>query len=285
MRDYKRTRVKNQRQKKGKAGRKKKNIFSLRNRTFIYAIMIFIFVSVSVFYIWKYVPRSLFDIEFSKAKIVSVNGNRNLSEEEIKKLSEVEGKNFLTLSLEESAIRLVKNSWIRGVDVRRKFPNKISIAVDERLPFARVKLNNLNLIDEEGVILSINGETAKKELPLISGVNENIPLKEGDKISSPNLKAGIETLKEIQSKQLFPISDVSVVNVNDPFNPVLTVKNYPGQIYLGVGNLDEKIKNLRAFSSNKKEVFPLVSYIDLRFKNRVIVMPIKQADRNKGSTL
>ena len=88
MKDYKRTRVKNQRQKKGKAGRKKKNIFSLRNRTFIYAIIIFIFVSASVFYIWKYVQRSLFDIEFLKAKNVSVNGNRNLSEEEIKKLSE-----------------------------------------------------------------------------------------------------------------------------------------------------------------------------------------------------
>lgn len=285
MKDYKRTRIKNQRQKKGRAGRKKKNIFSLRNWTFIYGIIILIFFSALLFYGWKYMPRRLFNIEFLRARIVSVNGSKNLSEEEIKKLSDVEGKNFLTLSLEESALRLVKNSWIRGVDVRRKFPNKISIAVEERLPFARVKLNNLSLIDEEGVILSVNSETVKKELPLISGVNGNISLKEGDKISSPNLKAGIETLKEIQSKQLFPVSDVSAVNVNDPFNPVLTVKNYPGQIYLGIGNLDEKIKNLRAFSSNKKEVFPLVSYIDLRFKNRVIVMPVKQADKNRGSTL
>ena len=49
--------------------------------------------------------------------------------------------------------------------------------------------------------------------------------------------------------------------------------------------LDEKIKKLKAFSSNKKEAFPLVSYIDLRFKNRVIVMPIKRADKNKGDIL
>lgn len=285
MKDYKTTRIRNKRQKKGRGGRKNINIFSVKNKTFIYSIIVLIFVSASVFYVWKYAPRGLFKIEFLKAKIISVSGNRHLSDEEVKRISGVEGGNFLTVSLEEAALRLVKNSWIRGVDLRRRFPNKISIAINERLPFAMVKLNNMNLIDEEGVILSRTSETLQRELPLISGFNENISLKEGDKISFPNLKTGIETLKEIQSKELFPVSDISVIDVKDPLNPVLTVKNYPGQIYLGVGGLDEKIKKLRAFSSNKKESFPLVSYIDLRFKNRVIVMPMKQADKNKGNTL
>ena len=285
MKDYKRTRIRNKRQKKGRAERRNINFFSIKNKTFIYSIIVLVFVSASAFYVWKYAPWGLFRIEFLKAKNIKVSGNRSLSEDEIKKISGIEGKNFIAVNLEKAASMLVGNPWIRGVDMRRRFPNKISIAVNERSPFALIKLDNLNLIDEEGVILSRTIGTEKKELPVISGFNENISMKEGDKISSLNLKTGIETLKEIQGKGLIPVSDISTIDVKDPSNPVLTVKNYPGQIYLGVGNLDEKIKKLKAFSSNKKEAFPLVSYIDLRFKNRVIVMPIKRADKNKGDIL
>jgi len=84
LKDYKRTRIRNKRQKKGRAERRNINFFSIKNKTFIYSIIVLVFVSASAFYVWKYAPWGLFRIEFLKAKNIKVSGNRSLSEDEIK---------------------------------------------------------------------------------------------------------------------------------------------------------------------------------------------------------
>jgi len=286
MRDYKRSRIKNERLKIRKIKRQNKKVSPVKSRRAFYFAIFLGSVFLSLLLLLKFAPRSWLDIEFLKTKDIRVIGNKNISEKEVKKLSEIEGKNFLSLNLVEAAKRIVENPWIKIADLRRRFPNKISIAIQERSPFAYVQTASLNLIDEEGVILRIVSEIEKKELPVITGFRETSQLNPGDKITSPNINMGIETLKEIRDKNLIPISDISTLDISNTFNPVLTLKRSPGQIYLGIGDLDEKVKKLKTLYENKNEIFPAISYIDLRFKDRVIVMPQKQeAKKNKGDSL
>ena len=287
MRDYKRSKIKNKRVRRGRTKKLSKKELLIKGKTVFYGIIFLSSAFLVAFIIWKFAPHTLLDQKFLTVRNVKIIGNKNVSGKEIIGLSEVEGKNFLKIKLPETAQKIAKNPWIKKVDLRRKLPKGICITVEERTPFAYVQLNNLiNLVDEEGVIIRIVSETEKKELPVMTGFKKKVSLKPGDRIPFPNLKTGIEILKEIQGNGLIPVSNISTLDVRNDSNPILTLKDLPGQIYLGLGEIGEKIRKLKALYENtRNQTLPPVSYIDLRFRDRVIVMPLGKGDQDKGDSL
>ena len=288
MKDYKRNRIKNQRLKRNNIKRQTKKLSFMKNKYAIYIALSMSAVFVLFFLILKFIPGMKFELDLLKVKNIRVMGNKYISESEARKLSGIEGTNFLKTSLQEAAQRIIKDPWVKGVDLRRRFPNIISISIDERSPFSYVQLTSLNLIDENGIILKRADSIKKKELPIITGLNETTHLQLGDAIPFTNLKTGIETLKEIRDRNLIPISEIITLDVKDVTNPVLTLKNSSGKIYIGTGDLEEKFKKLRAYYGDSKGISHLISpvaYIDLRFKDRIIIMPLSHTGQNKGNSL
>ena len=287
MRDYKNVKIKNKRVRRGRTKKLSRKELLIKGKSVLCGIMFLGSAFIVAFIIWKFAPHRWLDQKFLEVKNVRIIDNKNVSKKEIIGLSEVEGKNFLTIKLPETAQKIARNPWIKRVDLRRKLPGEICITVEERTPFAYVQLNNsMNLVDEEGVIIRTVGETEKKEFPMMTGFKEKIYLKPGDKIPYPNFKTGIDTLKEIQVNGLIPVSNILALDVRNDSNPVLTLKDLTGQIYLGTGEIGEKIRKLKALYENtRNHTLPPVSYIDLRFRDRVIVMPIVKEDQNKGDSL
>ena len=98
---------------------------------------------------------------------VSLTGNQTLPEKELHEwLGPVTGENIILLDLENLSTRLARHPWIHTVSVRKVFPQIIVVDVQERKPYARIKLDQVFVMDNFGVLLS-HETPAYQHLPLI----------------------------------------------------------------------------------------------------------------------
>lgn len=112
---------------------------------------------------------------------IAVSDDGALSRERVMAVSGVRtGESIFSVNLAAARERLEKLSQIASVDVRRVWPDKIEIAVNERKPVARVAQSGpatdlrgraAYLLDARGVLFrSENDGLAKSDLPVISGL-------------------------------------------------------------------------------------------------------------------
>ena len=118
----------------------------------------------------------------------------------------VEGRTHLS-DVKVGAIRtrLLKEPILKSVEVRRIFPDTISIELTERHPLAYVcgmKREILAMVDNEGVLFPNDDSgknTATADLPYITRVNLQ-PLNMGVPCDNYQLKCALELVKIIESK-------------------------------------------------------------------------------------
>lgn len=81
---------------------------------------------------------------------IAVGGNKDISDEEILKLSELEaGENIFDIHPWFAERRIKKNLYIEDVDVKRRLPDKVEIIVTERTErrsFYRIKSISLQIM-------------------------------------------------------------------------------------------------------------------------------------------
>lgn len=107
---------------------------------------------------------------------ISAEGYFSLTNEEILKLAGLEGSvSFITLQEQTIEERLLENPMIQAAEVKKLFPDRLSIAITPRKPLASVFAfsdgASLPLcIDAEGYILSAAAAPAQSSMPVVSGV-------------------------------------------------------------------------------------------------------------------
>ncbi|RPJ00200.1 MAG: FtsQ-type POTRA domain-containing protein, partial [Deltaproteobacteria bacterium] len=100
---------------------------------------------------WVYV-RLLEDPLF-RVREVEIEGCGKIGRDAIRSLILIEGApNLFTFRLGEIAKRLEKHPWVDQVAVRKVFPHKIKVQIEERRPMAILQLEELYYIDAKGVI-------------------------------------------------------------------------------------------------------------------------------------
>ncbi|MBM4128857.1 MAG: FtsQ-type POTRA domain-containing protein, partial [Nitrospira sp.] len=164
---------------------------------------------------------------------------------------------------------LLQSPWIRSVNVRKVFPDTVSVSIKESAPFALLHMrNSLFLVDERGKILEELRGNSMPFLPIITGdpFNKRETYCEAlNLIKSMNesgFLAGEEHIEVIASKpeELTTIIDGTVIKI-------------------GVGEYREKLQRLVDLKDEIKKRNIPVDYIDVRFANRVIVKPINEVIR------
>lgn len=97
---------------------------------------------------------------------IAVAGNKEISDEEIVKLSKIEtGENIFDIQPWFAERRIKKNLYIEDVKVKRKLPNKIEITVEERRCRVQfVKGKQFVVTDGEGMVIDIAKEEQKATL-------------------------------------------------------------------------------------------------------------------------
>ena len=203
---------------------------------------------------------------------VRLYGVRTLSEEQLNRWAgPIQGQNIFKLNLPSLAQRLGKHPWVHWVSVERKFPNAIRIHIGERAPMARVRLDKVYVLDNFGVLL----EEATPEfsyLPLIRGINvsRKVP---GDWIAYKSLAPSLKIMHYLNQLEFFqndPICEVKIKSFN---RAVFTTQENHIQIRMNLENPRETFKNLKAVLGLDAFNETTYEYIDLSFRNQIVVKP------------
>lgn len=197
---------------------------------------------------------------------ILVFDNNHIDTKEIIASAEIRtGDSFFDIKLSEIDKRLKQNTWIKKVTLRKQFPNTLIVKVREAVPTALLSRNKrLYLVDEDGKILErIKGKTAHF-LPLIKD------------ISPKNEKGMSEAIKmaDVLSRKKFIANKESLEIGIESYGLTLSLD---GEfIKVGYGNYSAKFDRWIELEPEIRRKGLTLKYVDLRFKDSVIVKPLKQ---------
>lgn len=184
---------------------------------FKYVVLLFIICIFMAFFL----SSSFFQIKF-----IAVNGNNNVTREEIIKLSSIYyGENIFRINKRNSMKSIFQNPYVKMIKINRVMPNRVVIEIIEReimayVPYVGSYLN----IDEEGMILEINPAITLIDLPVVKGLKFET-FKVGEVLDIENeeqFSTTILLIKEIKNAGMLNL--ISEIDVTDLSNIRLKIK-------------------------------------------------------------
>jgi cell division protein FtsQ len=192
---------------------------------------------------------------FFNIKIIEVENNTLISKEKIiKNLSNILDKNIFLIQKNEVKDPLKKINFLKDVEVKKIYPNKIIIKVSETRPLAVLLKNKKKfIIDSSSNLIPIKEKDNFKDLPQVFG--------EGAEISflyfTNLLKKNNFPLKQVKIYYYFQIGRWDIQFINDKI------------IKLPYTNIDEAI--LKSIKLLEDKNFKIYNIIDLRVDGKIIV--------------
>ncbi len=118
-----------------------------------------------------------------------------------------------------AATRLMALPRVRAADVRRIFPGRISIRVEERRPRALIDGGGADraLIDSEGVVLMVAPRNAFVDQPFPVILRRGITPRPGVRIRDEKLLKALALIDGVEARE-FSKGDTLLVAVDDPFS-------------------------------------------------------------------
>lgn len=190
---------------------------------------------------------------------------------ETRLLMKLRGKNIFAVDLRRLH-REIRSLFpqIYDLSVERRFPDTIHINARRRDPFAQVmSAQNFLIIDDEGVVISMDRKPAEKYPLIVHAHLENQKIALGARLVTSEVKAAITVINAFlnnNSLSKYPISDVDVDNLTK-----ITFKIGPLlEIILDSEDVPAKLDMLVSLIVQKKLDFRAIKYIELRFKEPVV---------------
>ncbi|NOZ75753.1 MAG: FtsQ-type POTRA domain-containing protein [FCB group bacterium] len=180
---------------------------------------------------------------------------------------------LLTLDVDDIVNALENDPYIKGVRISRQFPDALKMEILEREPIAALNTDPIRLVDREGIVLPVTHPELVMHLPMLSNMNpakELYPLgRQSLSVKVLDAVAIVHLVMDIFPKLYTEISEVRF-NANDELELVLT--QHPTRIFLGNGQVKEKLLTLREFKRVLPPEILLTSFrsLDLRFNNQII---------------
>lgn len=202
---------------------------------------------------------------------VVVVGNNTIPKEDIIKSTGVSfGQNVFKLNLIKVQYQVKENPLFDKVHVKRCFPDKIEIHVEERKPSALLNIKgDLYLVSDDCVIFKKLSSVIYENLPIITNVNlRGVVL--GSVADSFGLKTGLKILRDVKSVQPEFLNCISEINVGNTQEIVVYTDN--GTKLKVDGKTDKGkwayvSKAISAAGADKISI----GYIDIRYNKQIVL--------------
>ena len=195
---------------------------------------------------------SLFNI-----KEINVSGITKLSKEEIISLSEIKKHtNIFKMNKLQSIEKIKQNAYVEKVKISRKFPNKIDIQIEERIPKYMLQFaDSYVYINNQGYMLEISNE--KLEIPILIGISTDLSnIKSGNRINIQDLKKMNMVIKIFETASSNQIGHlISKIDISDDKNYTLILETEGKKVYLGdCSELNTRILYLKDILEQEKGI-------------------------------
>jgi hypothetical protein len=197
---------------------------------------------------------------------ISFKGNNILSDAQILEwLGPVKGENLIAIDLVELSQRLSENPWIQSASIRRNFPKGLEFNLTERVPYARIKKEQIYLVDSFGVTLSPE-KPEYRHLPLIIMQGE----KESNFLEGKVLYS-LKTMHYFNKLSFFENNPLGAAELIGHSRVLFITRNRDIQIQMSMDRLEEGRKNFLLILDTIEEENPKIQMIDLSFKDQVVI--------------
>jgi cell division septal protein FtsQ len=218
---------------------------------------------------WVYVH--LLEDPYFRVKEVKVEGGRKITKETLLSLTVMEGMpNLFSVKLKDVVKQLESHPWVEQVRVRKVFPNKILIQIEERKPMAIVQLEELYYIDTQGEIFSPVGERDEYNYPYLTGLTRQVL--EKDPVEAKRLiSKALELLRIALQEKVPPLEEISEIHMEKTFGIHCFTKSEGVEVKLGWEDFREKLRRLSLIWSDLKKRGCSAVSIDCSDLKRMVV--------------
>jgi cell division protein FtsQ len=201
---------------------------------------------------------------------INLVGQKKLSNEELYSwIGPIIGENIFKLELDKITKRLVGHPWVKSASVGRVFPQGIYVEIKERVPFAKIQLEQVYVMDNYGVLLGIN-VIDENNLPTITGIKTINP-KIGNNIAEEEIVSGLKIMNSLNRLSIFEKNQIDNVHISNRHKITFSTHTQNIKVHMRPETAQESFENLvlalGVIEKNEKNL----SDIDLSFKNRIVI--------------
>lgn len=228
----------------------------------IVSIAIILLISGGLLIYMETSPR--FDIER-----IGIRGHSRLVPELIvKQLNIQPHTNIFQLQLDTIQQQLESLEWVKTAEIYRNFPNKLSIELTERTPIALVKLDELHLVDQEGVILGSLASGSAIHLPIITG---SFVVDINRDAENPKLEQALCAIDAIIHSSIPLLNNIRKIHIQSLENTTFLSHTAGPEVRMSLTNYQQSLQRLEKIYLELN--LENLALIDLRFDRRIIVTP------------
>ncbi|MBM4350214.1 MAG: FtsQ-type POTRA domain-containing protein [Deltaproteobacteria bacterium] len=213
----------------------------------------------------------LLEDSFFQVKEVEIKGCKKIPEKTILSLAKIEGKpNLFTLPLKEISVRVEAHPWVEHVRVRKIFPDRVLIHIEERKPMAILQLEEPFYIDSKGVIFSRVGDRDEYDFPFLTGLTRQMFDK--DPAAAKHLIArALEFLRIVDQEKARPLDGVSEIRMEKAFGIHCFTQAEGVEVKMGWDHFGEKLRRLSLIWSDLQKRGVSAGSIDCSDLKRMVV--------------
>jgi hypothetical protein len=210
---------------------------------------------------------ALLDHEYFSVREIKVQGGEKIGGSGIVAMAGLShGMNLWKIEPRDIENKIGRHPWVKKVLLRREFPNRIVIEVEEHVPKAVLVLEKMHYVDAEGTIFKEIEPADKTDYPFITG------LKPAELVSQPRSfrqkLVDAVGLSELMAEELFPISEI---HFSAGGEVVLYPVSHPVALNMGWGDWPDKITRIRKVWNEWKGKERHLLSLNAGFKHQVIV--------------
>lgn len=208
---------------------------------------------------------------------IQVRGGDKIGGSEIVAMAGLsQGMSIWKIDAERIEKRVGRHPWVKRVLVRREFPHRVVIDVEERSPKAVVIMGKLYYVDSEGFVFNEVGEGEKADFPLLTGLRQ-AELASSAYLTRQKIQEAMR-LSDLMGRSSLPLSEIH-------FSPgggiILYPMGYSIALHFGWGDWEGKVRRLQRTLEIWKGKEGLLAALDLRFRDQVVAR-VKKIEGSKG---
>ncbi len=204
---------------------------------------------------------------YFSVKEITVTGYKKVGGSEIVALAGLKpGVNIWKVNPTRIEAKLSRHPWVRRGVVRREFPRRVIIQIEEWKAKGIVVLEKLYYANADGIVFKTVEPGEKTNLPFITGLE-----KEGSGLNNRQTQKRISealTLSDLFAKSSMAVSEIR-------FRPQGEVIAYPIShsvpLHMGWGNWSGKVQRLKRVWMEWKGREQYLASLDLSFRGQVVV--------------
>ncbi len=213
----------------------------------------------------------LLEAPLFQVREVEVEGNRRIPKQTLLSLVPMEEMtNLFAARLKKIASRFESHPWIEQVSIRKVFPHKICIQVEERKPIAILQLEELHYIDAKGVIFAPAGEGAGYDYPLLTGLNRQLMDQEAE-VARLLMTKALELLRMVKNEKENPLQEISGIHLEKSYGIKCFAQNGGLEVEMGWDDFPEKLRRLSFVCSDLQKRGFFATAVDCSDSKRMVV--------------